>query len=110
MSGKYIENPAWVGQLMRTEKPKLVLYAFAEAYVKTASRNVPVHTGATQEDFDSNKILKKSSHGFPLMEVNFRGNDYPHIWHIIEYGSVNNPAYAPLRKGAEGVGLSWQGA
>lgn len=37
-----------------------------------------------------------------------RGNvvvtDSP-IWHIIEYGSKNNPAYAPFRRGVRAVGL-----
>lgn len=27
------------------------------------------------------------------------------LWAIIEYGSVNNPPYAPIRRGIEGAGL-----
>lgn len=27
------------------------------------------------------------------------------FWHLIEWGSVNNPAYAPLRRGARAAGL-----
>lgn len=27
------------------------------------------------------------------------------FWHLVEYGSVNNPAYAPLRRGIRAAGL-----
>ncbi len=27
------------------------------------------------------------------------------VWHIIEFGSVNNPAYAPMRRAMTAVGL-----
>lgn len=27
------------------------------------------------------------------------------FWHLIEWGSVNNPAYAPMRTGARAAGL-----
>lgn len=27
------------------------------------------------------------------------------LWGILEYGSINNPPYAPLRRGIEGAGL-----
>lgn len=30
------------------------------------------------------------------------------IWHIIEYGSINNPPYRPLTSGAERVGLRFE--
>lgn len=29
------------------------------------------------------------------------------IWHIIEFGSVNNHPYAPMRKGVEAAGAQW---
>jgi hypothetical protein len=27
------------------------------------------------------------------------------FWHLVEYGSVNNPPYAPLRRGTRAAGL-----
>lgn len=28
-----------------------------------------------------------------------------HFWHLVEFGSVNNPPYAPLRRGVRAAGL-----
>jgi len=32
------------------------------------------------------------------------------FWHLIEYGSVNNPAYAPVRRSVRAVGLRFEDA
>lgn len=94
---------------MRTPQPKAALYGFAQAYQSAVSSSMPVRTGALQEDFDNSKLLIKSSHGYPVVELSARGEFYPSIWHIIEYGSVKNPPYAPLRRGAERASLRWEG-
>lgn len=93
---------------MRTPAPKAAVYAFAELFAQSASSSVPVRTGNLQEDFDSYKLLRKTSQGFPAVKFTARGEFYPHIWHIIEYGSIKNPPYAPLRRGAERASLKWE--
>lgn len=30
------------------------------------------------------------------------------VWHIVEFGSVNNPPYAPLRRGALAIGVDFR--
>lgn len=30
------------------------------------------------------------------------------FWHLAEYGSINNPAYAPLRRGVIAAGLRFE--
>lgn len=94
---------------MRTEQPKAALYGFAQAYQSAVTSSMPVRTGRLQADEEHSKLLRKSSHGFPVVELSARGEFYPSIWHIIEYGSIKNPPYAPLRRGAERAALLWIG-
>lgn len=37
-----------------------------------------------------------------------RAGTTSHIWHIIEYGSRNNPAYAPFRRAVRALGLRFK--
>jgi hypothetical protein len=32
------------------------------------------------------------------------------VWHLVEFGSVNNPAYSPLRRGVVAAGLRFDPA
>lgn len=94
--------------MFKQPEPKAFLYAVAKEYQANVSRHQPVNTGETQSIFDStSKIYKKTSHGRPQMQVTTGDS----LWHIIEYGSVNNPPYAPFRKAAEGgLGIEWKSA
>lgn len=29
-------------------------------------------------------------------------------WHFVEFGSINNPPYAPFRRAAQALGLRWE--
>ncbi len=106
MSGVYKENPGWVGQLFRTAKPKAALYVFAQEYQGAVTASQPVRTGLTQNIFEeTSKLYRRTSHGFPQVRVTTGDS----LYHIIEWGSVNNPPYAPFRRGAERAHLEWHG-
>lgn len=42
-----------------------------------------------------------------VVDENLVGNEDP-FFHLIEWGSVNNPVYAPLRRAARALGLRFE--
>lgn len=106
VEARYVETPGWVNRLFKQAQPKAVLYEFAKEYQDAVSASEPVVTGATQGIFEStSKLYRRTSHGRPQVRVT-TGDP---IYHIIEWGSVNNPPYAPFRRGAERAHLDWHG-
>lgn len=89
----YIPNPAGLAELAVQLTP--AQQKIADQVVAAANANNPTHRFQfsilrTQQDGDGVIITA--------------GTKYPFA-HIIEYGSVNNPPYAPLRKAVTGLGL-----
>jgi hypothetical protein len=92
--------------LFRGPEPKAVLYLYAKEYQHNVLESIPVHYGTGQEIFEStSKLYRRTSHGRPQVRVTTGDS----LYHLLEWGSVNNPPYAPFRKGAEATGLLWFG-
>lgn len=88
-------NPNFVRDLKREQWFQGHLDEAAEAVKEAAERESPI--GATEDYIHGFKVSKTPT----TRKV---GNtDF--FAHLVESGSVNNPAYAPLRRGAEAAGL-----
>lgn len=66
--------------------------ATAQAAAAASRRLSPDHTG----DYADSFVVAEDGSSF--------GND-DFAAHLVEYGSANNPPYAPLRRGARAAGL-----
>lgn len=65
---------------------------------------------ATEATADEVRAIAESSRhtGYYLRRIRVVGRRIRVLdvfWHLIEYGSRNNPAYAPLRRGIRAAGL-----
>jgi hypothetical protein len=92
MSFRFIENPLWVAEVLSEPQAQAVRDHFA-GQAKDQIISVDPEGDEGQWSTDGPNIVTDSS-----------------IWHIIEYGSVNNPPYAPIRRGVEAAGLKWVGS
>lgn len=71
----------------------------ARAIARNASRIVPRNTGYAAKSYKTTPVAE-TARG---IEATAYTSDY--AGHLIEWGSINNPPYAPLRRGAEMTGL-----
>lgn len=73
--------------------------AVAKAAVAAAQDAAPVHTGFTRDSYVF--VETDVEDGVPVARF---GSKSP-FWHIIEFGSVNNPAYRVMTRAMERLGL-----
>ena len=84
------KSPTFERDLERQREYRAGMNEAAEAVKAAAERNTPRGTGRTADSY--------------VVEGNVVGNTDP-FFHLTEFGSVNNPAYAPLRRGVRQAGL-----
>lgn len=75
----------------------------AEKLVKAVERNAPVETGEFRGSIEA-LPPERTARG---VEVTVHSTDF--AAHIVEFGSINNPPYAPFRKAARSLGLKLRG-
>lgn len=93
-------NRGLVSELKRSPEIQAVLDQAAESVKSAAERETPI--GATEDTIHAYKITRTAT-------SRSVGNTDP-FFHLTEYGSVNNPAYAPLRRGVHAAGLRFEEA
>lgn len=100
MPVRFVPNPNFARQLLRAPEAGQVLEtvaAIAQNAIKSASpsrrytRTVLAPTLVLGPNGQTARIATTSS-----------------IWHILEYGSVNNPPYRPLAGGVQAAGLTFE--
>lgn len=74
----------------------------AAVAVSTAASAIAPDGGAHRGVKESYKATKAVREPDRIVATAYSDDDFAHL---VEWGSVNNPAYAPLRRGAERVGL-----
>lgn len=95
MRGPFIPNPEMIEELMAEEGFRHQLGRVqGEAIKERASQLSPRGTGRTARSF---VVVDEDG------EIRV-GNTDP-FFHLTEWGSVNNPPYAPLRRGVTAAGL-----
>jgi hypothetical protein len=107
VSGRYVERRGWETRVFRSPEGRRAIRALANNYKDEVVVSVPVKDGDLQDQYSASGRVRSGhlSFGTPTMEY-WTG---VYIWHIIEYGSVNNPPYAVLRRAAESAGLHFEG-
>jgi hypothetical protein len=102
----FVSNPAWVEELLATPQAMAALELFGKKLSTEIVSNVPVKTGSLKEHWGSMEPRPGRAGGLPRVELPIGSS----LWHIIEWGSdrynVYNPAYAPIRRGADAAGLT----
>lgn len=108
MSSRYVENPGWQIKVLKDPLARAAIRYAASSTLKSITQNTPIVTGEYQGYWEeTTKIRGSQSADFTASAKIVTGDA---IWHIIEYGSVNNPPYAPMRRGVIANGLTWEGA
>lgn len=95
MAKRFRPNRQVRSQLIRQRGMQIMLRHNAEAVKQSAERESPIG--------DTGDYI----HGFVIVpyatRVRVGNTDY--FAHLVEWGSVNNPPYAPLRRGVRAAGL-----
>lgn len=87
---KFKRNPRFEEQVRRGVLYDKGLNDVAERVARAARREAPERTGDYRDSIETD--------GRRVLTTDFAG-------HIIEWGSVKTPPYAPLRRGARAAGL-----
>lgn len=94
----YTPNPGFEASLLADPLTKAALKAFADTALAGAQAAAPVLTGryraslAVDDSGPTPALISTSS-----------------FWGLIEYGSVHNPPFAPLRRGVSSAGITMTG-
>ena len=108
MPSRYVENPGWQIRVLKDPLARAAIRYAAASTLKSITANTPVVTGEYQAYWEeSAKVRSSQSADFTSSAKIVTGDA---IWHIIEFGSVNNPPYAPIRRGVIAAGLRWNGS
>lgn len=90
MAIRFERNNRTINEIKRQASYEQAVARLAEDVAQNARDVAPVHTGAYRDSIKTEGSVVYSDDPFG---------------HLVEFGSVNNPAYAPLRRGAEAAGL-----
>ncbi len=101
MTMTIVVNPVWVAEALAEQQARDALRAPAEEIRDAVNAAVPVVTGSLQAWYEQTDIVDGDGRQVRI-EMGVP------IGAIIEYGSVNNPPYAPMRTGIEAAGARYQ--
>lgn len=99
--GTFEPNPDFLPELRSEPEYRELIEEKTEALLEGAIAAAPVHTGTYVGGLESE--INDGPEG-PVGRVN--ATDWASHW--VEWGSQNNPPYAPLRKGAAAAGLTYE--
>lgn len=100
---KFTLNPAGVDNLVESAGVLRALNDGARDVKAAVERHAPVETG----DFEDSIRVHPPTITATGVEQTVDSDDF--AAHLIEFGSVNNPPYAPFRKAASSLGLRLRG-
>lgn len=97
----FVARPGWSQRLARGAKAQHAVEQAAQRFSDRVVENLPRVTGQLADEWGSMT---------PRMEQGDNGARAvcpigSWRWHFIERGTINNPAYAPIRKAADSLGL-----
>lgn len=95
MGRNFKPNPAALTQLRADPAYQRLVRRRANDALTAAEHAAPI--GETQDYIHSLSIVEVRGRSY------LSSNDF--AAHLVEYGSANNPAYAPLRRGVRAAGL-----
>lgn len=91
-----------VGSILATPAMMRAVGDAAEAIADYAVAAAPVNTGAYVDSIAATSpVIEEGVATAKVVTDDF-------AWHLVEYGSVNNPPYRPMRTGVERAGLQFK--
>jgi hypothetical protein len=99
MPGKFVYDPSVELKLARGFDMLLTVEAYALRGARGTRDAAPVKTGYYKDSIEHAVGRDARSVIGRVFSTDFAA-------HLIEFGSINNPAYAPLRNGVESTGLT----
>lgn len=94
----FIPDPSFLQLLQRSADVADMTMEVAEAIANEARSNGPQRSGSYVQGVETERVEVDGATGARVM-----ANDRTGAGSLVEFGSVNNPAYAPLRRGADAV-------
>lgn len=91
----YVPNPFFAAQLIAQREHQEGMAELAEQIAAAAREVAPERSG----DYKDSIEVAQSAGRTAVITTDFAG-------HLVEFGSRNNPAYAPLRNGARKAGFA----
>jgi hypothetical protein len=99
-SGVYIENEDAASELVNGAEAVAVSLELAASAARAARE-------ANPSEYEASQIVFGGPNVFDDVACGWFGSTSS-IWHIMEFGSINNPPYRPLTTGAERIGLEFK--
>lgn len=94
-------DPKALNSIMVSDEALQLVDAAAKAGAEQARANMRVTTGSERD-----AVVQGGTREEDGEVVSYFGSRSP-TWHMVEYGSANNPPYAPFRRAAEQIGLEF---
>ena len=99
MTVRVTTRAAGVDELLSDARVVALVTAGAADVARNASDIAPVSTGAYKRSLRSTNARREATR---VVATAYTADPFGHL---VEWGSINNPAYSPLRRGAERTGL-----
>lgn len=103
MATLFIPEPGGVTEIVTSEEALALCLSIAEIGAKVARDLTP--EGET--GFERKAIVSGGAQVVDNVATAQFGS-VSQTWHMTEFGSVHNPAYAPLRNAAQGLGIEFR--
>ena len=92
-------HPEGIDALLADPKAAALVSGGAASVAKTAAEIVPKNTGDASRSYHYRRARRTAT---GLVATAYTSDPFGHL---VEWGSVHNPAYAPLRRAAERLGF-----
>lgn len=98
----FIPNPDAADELCSSDEAMAYVDALAKEAANLTREFMPVNDGSNRD-----AVVQGGTTVEGDSATSYYGSKSP-VWHLVEFGSVNNPPYRPFRRAAEALGLRWE--
>lgn len=107
-SVRIVWRRGWEKRVLKEPQARRLIYSIAkDAVLPAIIESIPVVTGSYQEHFEASVSTRRSRARDGTAAAKIAWGE-PR-WHIINYGSVNNPPYRFIDRGVGAAGLRFNG-
>lgn len=100
----FVARRGWTRELIRGPEALAASHRAATELASEIRDNVPVRSGEAQADYGPMQPQLTAEGGTPTWRIPIGSS----IWHLLEFGSIHNEAYAPIRRAADAMGLDFE--
>ena len=103
LPGVYFANDDAAAELVSSDEALAAVTAITKAAAVIAKESTPVVTGEHRDAIFAGEAVVDPTTGAATGILGSTSS----TWHLVEFGSVNNPAYRSMTHGAEAAGLTF---